>query len=104
MRAFYRPDLHGEIKRICLIQSKEWKTPVLRLGSEVVSIVYALPIYYDTTTNDHKDIHHAVVQLKDGSLIKGDLIIGADGERVSLFEFTGNSALNYAYSKRTSSQ
>lgn len=44
MRAFYRPDLHDELKRICLLQSKEWKTPILRLGSEVVSIVCVVPI------------------------------------------------------------
>jgi hypothetical protein len=41
VRSYYRPDLHDELKRIALLQSQDWKTPSLRLGSEVESVVRA---------------------------------------------------------------
>jgi hypothetical protein len=38
---FYRPDLHDELKRLCLLKSSAHKSPRLLLGSEVVSVVSA---------------------------------------------------------------
>ncbi|KAE9364665.1 FAD/NAD(P)-binding domain-containing protein [Stipitochalara longipes BDJ] len=64
-KTFYRPDLHSELKRLCLLESSEYKSPKLILGSEVVSV----------------DIDKGIVTLANGSLLSGDLLIGADGER-----------------------
>ncbi|PMD52776.1 FAD/NAD(P)-binding domain-containing protein [Hyaloscypha bicolor E] len=62
---FYRPDLHSELLRLCMLQSSEYKSPKLLLGSEVATV----------------DINNATVVLTNGSSISGDLVIGADGER-----------------------
>jgi len=35
---FYRPDLHSELKILCLLRGK-FKSPKLLLGTEVVSVV-----------------------------------------------------------------
>jgi salicylate hydroxylase len=84
---FYRPDLHSELKRLCLLQSSEYQAPKLLLGSEVISVVGLGS--RDARITDRlmytvQDIDNATVTLANGSSIPGDLIIGADGERVSM--------------------
>ena len=81
---FYRPDLHSELKRLCLLQSSEFKAPKLLLGSEVVSVVSLHSQTARKNQNSYvQDIEKATVTLANGSSLSGDLIIGADGERVS---------------------
>jgi salicylate hydroxylase len=65
-KTFYRPDLHNELKRLALQRSEGHKTPTVLVGSRVVAV----------------DIENAAVTLADGTVLTGDLIIGADGERV----------------------
>ncbi|TVY43212.1 Aurachin C monooxygenase/isomerase [Lachnellula subtilissima] len=62
---FYRPDLHNELKRIALLQSNGFKCPTICLGSRVATV----------------NIETATVYLEDGTRLKADLLIGADGER-----------------------
>lgn len=79
---FYRPDLHSELKRLCLLQSSEYKLPKLLLGSEVISVV-SLPFFsFRRHCLTIQDINKATVTLANGSSLSGDLIMGADGERV----------------------
>jgi hypothetical protein len=82
---FYRPDLHSELKRLCFLQTSEFKTPKLLLGSEVVSAVSVQRFYMEgkITEVNLQDIDTATVTLANGSTLSGDLLIGADGERVS---------------------
>jgi hypothetical protein len=57
-----------------------------RFWSWVCCTCYFVHLSVSTAVIDtYQDIYNAKVYLKDGSSISGDLIIGADGERVCLF-------------------
>ncbi|KFX88456.1 hypothetical protein V490_07626 [Pseudogymnoascus sp. VKM F-3557] len=63
-KSYYRPDLHNELKRVALL-GLGGKSVKLVLGAKVVSV----------------DIENASATLADGRVFKGDVLIGADGER-----------------------
>ena len=66
-KTFFRPDLHDELKRLALFPPVGYKAPTILLGAKVVDV----------------DIDTGTVKLANGSTLSGDIIIGADGERVS---------------------
>ncbi|KFY75896.1 hypothetical protein V499_04205 [Pseudogymnoascus sp. VKM F-103] len=63
-KSYYRPDLHNELKRVALL-GLGCKAAKLVLDAKVVSV----------------DINNASATLADGRVFKGDVLIGADGER-----------------------
>lgn len=65
-KSFLRPDLHDELKRLALFPPDGHKAPKIMLDAKVVSV----------------DIVAGTVTLANGSTFAGDIIIGADGERV----------------------
>ena len=66
-KTFLRPDLHDELKRLALFPPDGHRAPKIILDARVVSV----------------DIVAGTVTLANGSTLAGDVIIGADGERVS---------------------
>lgn len=82
-KTFYRPDLHNELKRIALLKSDKFKTPTMRLGAKVARVVGQTKIATTRLLTILKDIKLGLVTLEDGEQLAADLIIGADGERVS---------------------
>jgi salicylate hydroxylase len=65
-KTFLRPDLHDELKRLALFPPDGHRAPKIILDAKVVSV----------------DIVTGTVTLANGSTLAGDIIIGADGERV----------------------
>ncbi|KFZ08897.1 hypothetical protein V502_09068 [Pseudogymnoascus sp. VKM F-4520 (FW-2644)] len=63
-KSYYRPDLHNELKRVAL----------LGLGGKAVKLVLEAKVV-------SVDIENASATLADGRVFKGDVLIGADGER-----------------------
>ncbi|KFY17010.1 hypothetical protein V492_00954 [Pseudogymnoascus sp. VKM F-4246] len=63
-KSYYRPDLHNELRRVALL-GLGGKAVKLVLDAKVVSV----------------DINNASATLADGRVFKGDVLIGADGER-----------------------
>ncbi|KFY18661.1 hypothetical protein V493_08433 [Pseudogymnoascus sp. VKM F-4281 (FW-2241)] len=63
-KLYYRPDLHNELKRVALL-GLGGKAVRLILNAKVVSV----------------DINNGSATLADGRVFKGDVLIGADGER-----------------------
>jgi hypothetical protein len=65
-KSFLRPDLHDELKRLALFPPDGHRAPKIILDAKVVSV----------------DIVAGTVTLANGLMLAGDIIIGADGERV----------------------
>ena len=65
-KTFFRPDLHDELKRLALFPPDAYQAPKILLGAKVIAV----------------DIDVGVVTLANGLTLAGDVIIGADGERV----------------------
>jgi salicylate hydroxylase len=63
---FHRVDLHNELKKLAFDTPGEGPPAILRLGCKVASV----------------DAATASLTLSDGSIIKSDVVIGADGIHV----------------------
>jgi len=82
--AFYyahRVDLHNELKHLATSEDGPGKPAEILLKKDAVEYVsHRYPSMELTLlTNDLKDAEEGVVKLADGTTMKGDLIIGADG-------------------------
>ena len=62
-RAFHRVDLHNELREMALRDDGKGPRVELKLGIKIVRV----------------DVENAEIEMSDGTVVRGDLLVGADG-------------------------